>query len=205
MRTFVKALAAGTVAAMVLSLCHFNALCGDIRQGVVRLHVLAHDDTREEQELKLAVRDAVLTAADGLLDGVESTAGALDTVAAALPRLEAAANACLAEWGSSHTAAVTLEPTYFTTRTYEAGTLPAGWYNALRVVIGDGAGRNWWCVVFPPLCLGAVSERVEVTAAMAGLTEEEISLITAEEGEYVIKFKLLEIWDEIKRKLENCG
>ncbi len=188
MRTFVKALAAGTVAAMVLSLCHFNALCGDIRQGVVRLHVLAHDDTREEQELKLAVRDAVLTAADGLLDGVESTAGALDTVAAALPRLEAAANACLAEWGSSHTAAVTLEPTYFTTRTYEAGTLPAGWYNALRVVIGDGAGRNWWCVVFPPLCLSSAVK----PARLDDVLDEEAAAVVENAPRYEVRFKVVE-------------
>jgi len=99
--------------------------------------------------------------------------------------------------------AVSLEETWFPTREYEDFSLPAGNYTALRVVIGEGEGRNWWCVVFPPLCLGAVSERVEATAAMAGLTEDEISLITAEEGEYIIKFKLLELWDELKRMLEN--
>ena len=67
------------------------------------------------------------------------------------------------------------------------------------MVIGEGAGRNWWCVVFPPLCLGAVSESVESTAAMASLSEGEISLITGEDEGYVVKFKLLELWDELKR------
>lgn len=188
MRTFFKALAVGTVAAMVLSFCHFNALCGEIRQGVVRLHVLAHDDSAEEQGLKLAVRDAVLAASDGLLDGVEDTAEALDTVAAALPRLEAAANACLAEQGSVHTAAVTLEPAYFTTRTYDAGTLPAGWYTALRVVIGDGAGRNWWCVVFPPLCLSSAVK----PARLGDVLNEDACEVVENAPRYEVRFKVVE-------------
>lgn len=188
MRTCLKALAAGTVAAMVLSFCHFNALCGEIRQGVVRLHVLAHDDTREEQELKLAVRDAVLAAADGLLDGVADTAGAVDVVEAALPRLQEAANACLRERGSVHTVAVTLEPAYFTTRTYDAGTLPAGWYNALRVVIGDGAGRNWWCVVFPPLCLSSAVK----PARLDDVLETPACEVVENASRYEVRFKLVE-------------
>ncbi len=188
MRILVKAVAAGTVAAMVLSFCRFNALCGDIRQGVVRLHVLAHDDSEEEQTLKLAVRDAVLLAADGLLDGVEDTATALDAVTAALPRLEEAANACLKEQGSPHTAAVTLQPTYFTTRTYETGTLPAGWYNALRVVIGDGAGRNWWCVVFPPLCLSSAMNPTRLDDVL----DEEACEVVENAPRYEVRFKVVE-------------
>lgn len=188
MRTFFKALAAGTVAAMVLSFGHFNALCGEIRGEVVRLHVLAHDDTREEQALKLTVRDAVLTAADGLLDGVADTAGALDAVAAALPQLEAAANACLREQGSAHSAKVTLARTYFTTRTYDAGTLPAGWYNALRVVIGDGAGRNWWCVVFPPLCLSSAVK----PARLGDVLDEQACDVVENAPRYEVRFKVVE-------------
>ncbi|MBE6758004.1 MAG: stage II sporulation protein R [Ruminococcaceae bacterium] len=188
MRMFLKSLALGTVAAMMLSFCHFYALCGDIREGVVRLHVLAHDDTKEEQDMKLAVRDAVLVAADGLLDGVEDTEQALAAVTAALPRLERAANICLRERGSSHTAAVTLQPTYFTTRTYDAGTLPAGWYNALRVVIGDGAGRNWWCVVFPPLC---VSSAVKPTR-LEDVLDEEACDVVENAPRYEVRFKMVE-------------
>lgn len=188
MRTFVKALAAGTVAAVMLSFCHFNALCGEIRGEVVRLHVLAHDDSPAEQALKLTVRDAVLKEADGLLDGVEESEAALATIEAALPRLQAAANACLSANGSEHTAAVTLTPTYFTTRTYEAGTLPAGRYNALRVVIGDGAGQNWWCVVFPPLCLSSAVK----PATMDDVVGEEAREVVEQPARYTVRLKVVE-------------
>lgn len=188
MRTFVKALAAGTVAAVMLSFCHFNALCSEIRHEVVRLHVLAHDDTAEEQALKLTVRDAVLREADGLLDGVEDSEAALAAVEAALPRLQQVANTALAENGSEHTATVTLTPTYFTTRTYDAGTLPAGWYNALRVVIGDGAGQNWWCVVFPPLCLSSAVK----PATLDDVVGEEAREVVEQPARYTVRFKVVE-------------
>ncbi len=188
MRTFVKALLAGTVAAMMLSLCHFNAVCGEIRSEVVRLHVLAHDDTADEQALKLTVRDAVLKAADGLLDGVTNSTAAEAVIQNALPQLAAAANETLRAAGSEHTARVSLEPAYFTTRTYEAGTLPAGWYHALRVVIGDGAGQNWWCVVFPPLC---VSSAVK-PATLDDVVGEEAREVVEQPTRYTVRFKVVE-------------
>ncbi len=188
MRTFVKALAAGTVAAVMLSFCHFNAVCGEIRREVVRLHVLAHDDTEEEQTLKLRVRDAVLTAADGLLDGVANSDAAQATIEAALPQLAAAANEALQTAGSVHTAKVSLENTYFTTRTYDAGTLPAGWYTALRVVIGDGAGRNWWCVVFPPLCLSSAVK----PATLDDVVGEDAREVVEQPTRYTVRFKVVE-------------
>lgn len=178
-----------------------NSLAGD----VVRLHVLANSDSEADQTLKLAVRDRVLAEAAPLLEGVEDRDTAGDILAQALEQLAQAGADTVAQEGYGYPVAVSLEETWFPTREYEDFALPAGNYTALRVVIGEGEGRNWWCVVFPPLCLGAVSEQVEMSAVMAGLTEEEIALITAEEGEYVVKFKLLELWDEIKRKLENCG
>lgn len=178
-----------------------TALAGD----VVRLHVLANSDSEEDQRLKLAVRDRVLAEAEPLLDGVSDRDTAWGILAQSLERFAQAGAETAAAEGYSYPVQVSLEETWFPTRTYDDFALPAGNYTALRVVIGEGEGRNWWCVVFPPLCLGAVSERVEETAAMAGLTEEEISLITAEEGEYVVKFKLLELWDALKQKLQNLS
>ena len=176
-----------------------NALARD----VVRLHVLANSDSEADQELKLKVRDRVLAETEPLLEGIENRKEAKTVLTHALEHLAQAGADTVAEEGYSYSVAVSLEKTWFPTRQYEDFALPAGNYTALRVVIGEGEGRNWWCVVFPPLCLGAVSERVEATAAMAGLNAKEIALITAEEGEYIIKFKLLELWDELKRKLEN--
>ena len=176
-----------------------NALARD----VVRLHVLANSDSEADQELKLKVRDRVLAETEPLLEGIENRKETKTVLTYALEHLAQAGADTVAEEGYSYSVAISLEETWFPTRQYEDFALPAGNYTALRVVIGEGEGRNWWCVVFPPLCLGAVSERVEATAAMAGLNAKEIALITAEEGEYIIKFKLLELWDELKRKLEN--
>ena len=178
-----------------------TTLAGD----VVRLHVLANSDSEADQTLKLAVRDRVLAEAAPLLEGIDDRDAAWEVLAQSLEQLAQAGADTVAQEGYAYPVAVSLEETWFPTKEYEDFSLPAGNYTALRVVIGEGGGRNWWCVVFPPLCLGAVSEQVEVTAAMAGLTEDEIALITAEEREYVVKFKLLELWDEIKRKLENYG
>ena len=88
----------------------------------------------------------------------------------------------------------------FPTKVYDGFTLPAGEYLALRVVIGKGAGQNWWCVVFPPLCTAAASD-VSETAMAAGLSEADVGLITEEDSGYVLKFKCVELWEQIKGRL----
>lgn len=167
---------------------------------VVRLHVIANSDTAEDQALKLLVRDRILAAAGDCLSGVTDRQTAESILSARLSLLADAGAQAVAEAGYEYPVSVSLSDHWFPTREYEDFALPAGTYRALRVVIGDGEGQNWWCVVFPPLCLGSVCESVEDTAAMAGLTGEEISLITAEDSGYVIKFKLLEWWNSLFHK-----
>ncbi len=167
--------------------------------NVLRLHVLANSDGEQDQALKLLVRDRILAQASPLLEGVTDRALAEEILEESLQSLADAGAAAVAEEGYSYPVTVSMEDTWFPTREYEDFSLPAGTYTALRVVIGEGGGQNWWCVVFPPLCLGAVSESVEA-AAMAALDEEEIALITGEDGGYVVKFKLLELWDKIKQE-----
>ncbi len=187
-KCFVRSLAVGLVAAMMLSFGRFSALCGEIRSGVVRLHVLANSDSDADQALKLQVRDAVLEAADGLLDEVGTTEAALAAVQEHLPQIEAAAAQCLREGGAHYPVTVSLCDTYFTTRTYEAGTLPAGWYHALRVVIGEGAGHNWWCVVYPPLCLGSA-------AVLDDVLDPAACDVVKNAPRYEIRFKVAEWWE----------
>ena len=169
-----------------------SALAGD----VVRLHVIAHSNSPEDQALKLQVRDAVLEAAGDALNGAAGRAAAEEILAQRIPALEAAGTEVVSAAGFEYPVTVTLTDHWFPTKEYEDFSLPAGTYRSLRVIIGDGAGENWWCVVFPPLCLGSVTEQVETTAAMAGLSEDEIRLITGAEG-YVIRFKLLEWWQSL--------
>ena len=189
---FLKALACGLVACVLLSMGRFTAVCGEIRSEVVRLHVLANSDSEADQALKLKVRDAVLAAADGLLDGVTDPAAAVERVSAQLPHLKAAAAACIEEHGYSYPVNVELTEMYFTTRTYDAGTLPAGRYQALRVTIGEGAGHNWWCVVYPPLCLSAAAEPTRLNDVL----DEQACEVVEQPERYEVRFKVVEWLEE---------
>ena len=165
------------------------ALSGD----VLRLHVLANSDSDADQSLKLAVRDRVLEEASARLAGVSSREDAEAVLSASLEPLAQAGAEAVAEAGCDYPVTVRLENTWFPTKEYDGFSLPAGEYRALRVLIGEGKGRNWWCVVFPPLCLGAVTEPAE--EAMEALPEGERALIVGESEGYVLKFKLLELWN----------
>ena len=165
---------------------------------VVRLHVLANSDSEADQSLKLTVRDAVLAETEVLLEGVESRDTAARVLRAQLPQLRRTAERTMAEQGSHYPVEVRLETAEFPTKTYDGFALPAGEYLALRVLIGEAAGQNWWCVVFPPLCSAAASE-VGETAVAAGMSGEQVRLITEEEG-YVLKFKCVELWQQLRSR-----
>jgi len=190
-----------TTAAFLISGVWATRTQAALADKVVRLHVLANSDTQEDQTLKLMVRDAVLEQAELLLENAENRAQAESILQDTLVQLESAAEAEIAARGYAYNARVTLEETAFPTREYGDFTLPAGRYLALRVIIGAGAGKNWWCVVFPPLCTAAASE-CSVTAMAAGMTEEQVRLITEEDAGYVLKFKSVELWESIKVRLK---
>lgn len=185
------------IAAMVGAwLCSQQA---DLADRILRLHVIANSDSEEDQTLKLAVRDRILSAAEALYEPGGTVEEAKEVLSAALPALAEAGVEVVAEYGYDYPVAVSLQSqVWFPTKEYQDFALPAGNYQALRVVIGDGAGQNWWCVVFPPLCLGSVSETTSETALSAGLDEQQVALITGESEGYVVKFKALEIIDSIR-------
>ena len=186
-----------TLTAGVWSSASASALAGQ----VLRLHVVANSDTQEDQVLKLQVRDAVLEQADLLLEDVTDRGEAEAVLSQQLQALAEAGAAVVAGAGYDYPVTVSLEDCWFPTKVYDGFSLPAGNYRALRVVIGAGEGQNWWCVVFPPLCLGSVTEEVAATAAQAGLSEDQVSLITGRDGGYVLKFKLIEWWDSLIQAL----
>ena len=167
-----------------------------LAEKVVRLHVLANSDSEEDQALKLVVRDAVLERAEGILRDSATRAEAEGLLRGQLLELEDLANETVRNAGYTYPVTVELEKAAFPTRTYEGFSLPAGEYLALRVLIGDAAGQNWWCVVFPPLCTVAAAEFSD-TAENAGFSDEEIAFITEANVGYVVKFKLLELF-------QNC-
>ena len=171
----------------------------DLSNKVVRLHVLANSDSEEDQALKLLVRDAVLERAEDVLVQTSDRAEAEGKLRGQLLEFERAAAEVIREEGYDYTVTVELADTEFPTRAYDGFTLPAGEYLALRVLIGEAAGQNWWCVVFPPLCTAAAAD-TSVSAMVTGFTEEEIKLITEEDSGYILKFKVVEFWEELRQK-----
>lgn len=161
-----------------------QALC----QKLIRLHVLGASDSAEDQAAKLHVRDAVLAALPR--EGWKDRAQAEAELRQLLPRLCGVAEAELRSLSMDCRVTAELAPEYYPTRTYGTFSLPAGEYLSLRILLGEGRGQNWWCVVYPALCTaGTVTD----AAAAAGFTEEEISLITEQTAPVRIRFRLLEL------------
>lgn len=132
--------------------------CADVRGEVLRLHIPANSDSVEDQTVKLAVRDLLLAEYGGELSACGDLAAAGERAAALLPEIERRCTEILRERGFEYGAKAELVDMYFTTREYDRLILPAGEYKSLRITLGGGEGRNWWCVIFPQLCLPAVSE-----------------------------------------------
>lgn len=198
-RVLELALGLGLAAALIwgnVSLHRQQALA----DRVVRLHILANSDSEEDQALKLQVRDRVLDRAAEILTESADRAAAERALRAALPELESLAADEIALRGYDYPVTAELADTAFPTREYDGFALPAGRYLALRLVIGAGEGHNWWCVVFPPLCT-AVSSNLAQTAMAAGLTEDDVQLITESESGYVLKFKSIELWESLRARL----
>ena len=170
----------------------------EISDKVVRLHVLANSDSEEDQALKYRVRDAVLGRLTALMRTSDDRSQAEGIIRGQLLELEELARQEITAAGYDYPVTAQLQELDFPTREYESFTLPAGEYLALQLVIGEGAGQNWWCVVFPPLCTAAAAD-VPASALAAGFSEEEVRFITEEEG-YVLKFKALEWLEALKNQ-----
>ena len=171
-----------------------------LNEELIRLHVVANSDRVEDQELKLLVRDAIITSLRQALADVRDTEQAKEYLQENLPKLQELANKTLDAAGSAQQAVVTLCREGFPTRQYNTFSLPAGIYKALRVTIGDGSGKNWWCVVFPSLCVPQTSQGFSDTAAGAGFPDALSGALTGEEP-YQIRFYLLDKLGELEKFL----
>ena len=171
-----------------------------VADHVIRLHVLANSDSKNDQALKFSVRDAVLKQTQILLSGRESVQEAADILSRNLRPLTQTAVQALLRQGCDDPVQVRLESAWFPTRYYQGVALPAGTYQALRVIIGTGAGHNWWCMVFPSLCLPAVTESSLETA---GLSQKDCALLTEDDLSCTLKFKTVEWWSLCKHRLAS--
>ena len=155
-----------------------------IYRDTVRLHIIANSDSEEDQNLKLAVRDGILEKYGTLLSANENAKAAAANISALLVQIEECAKGIVSELGFDYGVKAILTEEYYETRDYGDFSLPAGKYASLQITIGNAEGKNWWCVMYPPMCLGASVED------SSGYTKTEVGLIG---GKYKVKFKILEL------------
>ena len=184
----------GIVVAILFSICSFAKTSEEIRSDVLRLHVIANSDTSVDQNLKLRLRDYILQEGKDIFNGSVNVENAVEKIEPVLPELEKSAKAFVTQAGFDYDVKISLSNEYFTTRTYETVTLPAGKYLALRVVIGSGEGHNWWCVMFPPMCVPAADKKDEIENVFS---EKEIKLVESK-PKYEPRFKVVEIYEQLK-------
>ena len=196
-----KALKLVATLCLIGAVIYMGSLVRDKHQlsdKVLRLHVVANSDSQKDQTIKLRVRDAILDEAQQLTMGSIDKVQACEKIREGLKHLENVANEVLDELGIADRAKVTLTREEFGLRQYDTFSLPAGVYDSLRVTIGEGQGKNWWCVIFPSLCIPAASDTAADTAAGAGFSDSLTGAVTGDDG-YEVRFFFLDVLG----KLEN--
>ena len=199
MKLFEKSLCFALIFTILISFTGLTAGCEDISNRVLRLHILANSDSAQDQALKLKVRDRILAESSGMLDQISNKEKAESAVRSKLSQLKAAAEDEIKKQGYSYPVNVELTHMYFTTREYDSVTLPAGNYDALRVTIGKAAGHNWWCVIFPPMCLPAAEKPKELSEV---LNANQLQIVEGKGG-FEVKFKSVELYEQLKAYLEK--
>lgn len=192
-KAFTYALFFGLLCAVFLSFTDFNASCEDIRKNVLRLHIIANSDSQEDQELKLKIRDKLLEESPQLFDGAQNLETAIQQANLNLKKIEDTANSVIKENGFSYTAKARIGNSFFETREYDDFTLPAGTYKSLIIDIGKGDGKNWWCVIFPEICLPSASD-----IGLSKTVGEDGVRIAQTPNRYILRFKIVEVYEKIK-------
>lgn len=172
-----------------------------IYDNVLRLHVLANSDSNEDQTLKLEVRDRILEETATLFKDCKTKDEAREAVESNLDKIREIAEQTVREAGYEYGVSVSLGEEEYPTKNYEECCFPAGEYLSLRVMIGEAEGENWWCVLFPPLCLDAASSTNDDAFVSVGLTPDQYKIITnTDEPVYEARFKILEVIEEAINK-----
>ena len=199
MKLFVKSACIAFVLVVIYSLIPFQAQCGNISNDVFRLHILANSDSEYDQSVKLKIRDRVLEYSKSLFESAKSKEEAESLISQNLDNITRVAQNELKNLGCGQNVKAEIKKMYFTTRYYDSYTLPSGMYDALRITIGSGKGHNWWCVMYPSICVSAASEQDE--KAKRALDDGEYDIIKNEKYSY--KFKVVELFEMMKRIFEK--
>ena len=167
-----------------------------ISAKVFRLHIVANSDSDADQALKMKVKDKIISFSSGLYDNCENVQDAIKVSQDNVYNFKQIAQKVIAFYDYDYDTKVYVTKEFFPTRKYDNFTLPAGEYDCLKIIIGEGKGHNWWCVMFPEVCVSAYSEKSDKFEGC--LTEEEIKMIQSKG--YAVRFKVVEIYERIKNK-----
>lgn len=184
-----------------------DAVTNNISKNVFRLHVIANSNSEKDQNLKYKVRDELIKYMKSISSNISTKDEALTLVNNNLDTFQAIASNVIIENGFDYPVKIEVGNFDFPTKTYGDISLPAGFYDALKVEIGEAQGRNWWCVMFPSLCFVDVSNGIVPEESkenlQSNLDYEDYNLISSDEAEYKIKFKLVEILENAKIIIAN--
>lgn len=199
MKTFIKSISIAMIICVLFTFLPFEAECKAISTEVFRLHVLANSDSQQDQALKLKVRDAVLKYTNNLYESAQSKQDAIVKTSKNLQQIANIAQQTVYDNGYNYSVNVQITNMYFNTRYYDDITMPSGFYDALRITIGSGKGHNWWCVMYPSLCVGAATN---YDALKENVTGNQYEILNSS-GKYEFKFKVVEYFEQIKDFFAN--
>lgn len=182
------------ISGIFLSLADFDASCNELRNNVLRLHIIANSDSEADQKLKLKIRDEILKNSPDIFNNTDNIEDAVLAANQKTDEFCGIANRVIEENGFEYSASVSVGDSYFETREYEDFTLPAGVYKSLIVSLGKAEGKNWWCVIFPEICL-PTAQKGDLTDTVSDSTAE----IAKKPKKYIMRFKVVEIYEEIKK------
>ena len=184
------------ISLLLVSMVGFSNSCEEMYENIIRIRIIPNSDSAEDQELKLQIRDSILSASEKLFSDVKTMEDALVVTNESLAHFKQIAQNVISVNGYDYNLSVELREEFFDTRVYDDFTLPAGVYETAVFTVGEGKGKNWWCVVFPQVCVGTCSGKLtdSVSAATAELAYSH--------QKYVIKFKTVEIFEKIKNYLD---
>ena len=195
---------------LILAICFLSLFLGlmpvhgenEVYDSVLRLHVLANSDSDADQELKLKVRDAVLKESGNMFADCKTKDEAVEKLQNELPKIQKTAEKIIADEGFRYSVSIDFGDEEYPTRNYESFCFPSGTYLSLRIIIGEGEGRNWWCVLYPPMCLSAASKSAPEQAFVSvGLNKDQYSIITeTQRPTYKIRFRVLEVIENTFKK-----
>ena len=182
------------VVSILLGLSRFEARCEELRQNVFRLHIIANSNSEFDQALKLKVRDAVINETGDIYDMCTNIESAKEAAIKNKERIYNAAKSVINAAGMDYEVEIEIGTAFFDTRHYETFSLPAGEYEALNIKIGEAKGKNWWCVMYPSLCIASSG------AEISDVVSDDSAEIANNPQNYVMRFKIVEIYEKLKKR-----